>query len=199
VALLNPVGPAGPSRRSPRHGAPWLAWLLLLVLAGTQARAQPVPSREYQVKAVFLFNFAQFVDWPPAAFADAQAPLVIGVLGEDPFGNYLDEAVRGEKVGQRPLVVHRYQRVDDIGACHVLFISRSEAGQLEGIVAHLKDRSTLTVSDTDGSANRGVMIRFLNENNRIRLRINLQAVKVAGLTISSKLLRPAEIVNNEKD
>jgi hypothetical protein len=200
VALLNPVARGGTGWRSPFRRGPWLAALLLFLLAGAEARSQgSARTREYQIKAVFLFNFAQFVDWPPAAFADAQAPLVIGVLGEDPFGAFLDEAIQGEKIGQRPLVVHRYQRVEDIGACHILFISRSEAGRLEGIVARLKDRSTLTVSDIDGPANRGVMIRFLNENNRIRLRINLRAAKFAGLTISSKLLRPAEIVTNETD
>lgn len=181
-----------------RH-RPWLAGLLLLLLSGSEARAQSAASREYQIKAVFLFNFAEFVEWPPAAFASAQEPLVVGVLGEDPFGHYLDEAVQGEKVGARPLVVRRYSRLNDIEACHVLFISRSEAGHLDEIVARLKDRSTLTVSDIDGAANRGVMIRFVNQSNHLRLRINLNAAKSAGLTISSKLLRPAEIVSPGKD
>ncbi len=178
---------------------PWLAGLILVLLAGSVARGQSAASREYQIKAVFLFNFTQFVNWPPAAFASAQEPMVVGVLGEDPFGNYLDEAVQGEKVGTRPLVVRRFARLSDMESCHVLFISRSEAGHLDEIVARLKDRSTLTVSDIDGSANRGVMIRFVNQSNHLRLRINLDAARSAGLTISSKLLRPAEIVSPGKD
>lgn len=181
------------------RGRTWLAGLLVMLLAGAELRAQPAPSREYQIKAVFLFNFAQFVEWPPAAFASAQAPLVIGVLGEDPFGSFLDQAVQGEKAGQRPLEVRRYAQVSDIDACHILFISRSEAGRLDEIVARLNGRGTLTVSDIDGAAVRGVMIRFINQNNHLRLRINLDAAKFAGLTISSKLLRPAEIVTAGKD
>jgi hypothetical protein len=164
------------------------AWLLSGGLS-----AQPEPPGEYQLKAVFLFNFAQFVEWPPQAFADAQTPLVIGVLGRDPFGAYLDETVRDEKVNGRSLTVQRYRRVEEIGACHILFISRSEADRLGQILASLKDRNILTVGDADGFTERGGMIRFVIENNKIRLRINLNAAKAARLTISSKLLRPAEI------
>jgi hypothetical protein len=154
--------------------------------------AQTATSPEYQIKAVFLFNFAQFVDWPPKAFADAQTPLVIGILGEDLFGSYLDETVRGEKVNNRPLVVQRFRRIGEIKACHVLFISRSENARLEEILASLKGRSILTVGDNDDFALRGGMIRFVTEKNKIRMRINLEAVKAANLTISSKLLRLAE-------
>src|SRR2546421_10219007 len=97
----------------------------LLLLGGLVASAQTGPSREYQVKAVFLFNFAQFVEWPPAAFAGANSPLVIGILGQDPFGAYLDETVRNEKVNNRLLEIQRYHRVEDIKTCHILFISPS--------------------------------------------------------------------------
>ena len=74
-----------------------------LVSSGLGLAAQTPRASEYQIKAVFLFNFAQFVDWPPGAFPDSTAPLVIGVLGDDPFGPYLDETVRGETVRGRPL------------------------------------------------------------------------------------------------
>ena len=173
-------------------------WLVASAVALADLRdlpAQPTSAGEYQLKAVFLFNFAQFVEWPPQAFPDRQAPLVIGVLGEDPFGAYLDETVRDEKVNNRPLAVQRYRRVEEIKSCHVLFISRSETDRLEQILAGLKGRSILTVGDAEGFAQQGGMIRFVNEKNKIRLRINLDAAKAAKLTISSKLLRPAEIVN----
>lgn len=115
----------------------------LLALAGPSAIAQVPVTQEYQVKAVFLFNFTQFVDWPAGAFSDAQAPIVIGVLGDDSFGVYLNETVRGERVNDRALSVRRYRRVEDIDACQVLFISQSEAGHLDRIIARLKDRSIL--------------------------------------------------------
>jgi hypothetical protein len=168
----------------------------VLLLAGPGARADG-PS-EYQIKAVFLFNFAQFVEWPSTAFDGPKAPLVIGVLGEDPFGSSLDTTVRGEIINQRPLVVRRFQRVEEVDHCHILFVSRSESKRLEAVVAALRGRTILTVGDTDGFALRGVMIRFITEKNRIRLRINLEAAKAAGLVVSSKLLRPAEIVTTQE-
>jgi hypothetical protein len=169
----------------------------LLLLGGLDGLAQTGPSREYRVKAVFLFNFAQFVEWPPAAFAGANSPIVIGVLGENPFGAYLDETVRAEKVDNRPLEVQRYRRVDEIKTCHVLFINRSEA-HLEQILSALKDRSILIVGDGDDFVERGGMIRLATTQNKIRLIISVEAAKAAKLTISSKLLRSADVVTAPK-
>jgi hypothetical protein len=179
-----------------------LALLLapLLLAAPTLGRAQAAAGpTEYQLKAVFLFNFSQFVDWPPAAFADGRSPLVIGVLGHDPFGNELDEIVHGETVNGRPLAVRRFARIEEIDSCHILFIDRSERDQLERILAPLKGRTILTVGDFEGFARRGGMIRFTTLGNKIRMRINLTAAQRANLTISSKLLRPAEIVEAGQD
>jgi hypothetical protein len=160
----------------------------------TDALAQSSPDPEYQLKAVFLFNFAQFVEWPPSAFPNSQTPLVIGILGEDPFGTYLDETVRGETVHDRPLVVRRYRNVQEIATCHILFISRREDRRIRGILDSLRGRSVLTVSDADRFATRGGMIRFVTDHKRIRFRINLEAARAASLILSSKLLRPAQIV-----
>jgi uncharacterized protein DUF4154 len=171
---------------------------LLALAAALPARAQAPPT-EYEVKAVFLFNFSQFVDWPATAFADGHSPLIIAVLGSDPFGATLDEIVRGETVNGRPLAVRRYQSLDQIGSCHILFIDRSQEPQLDAIVAALKDRSVLTVGDFDSFARRGGMIRFNTVGNKIRLRVNLAAAQEARLTISSKLLRPAKILEPGQD
>jgi hypothetical protein len=170
----------------------WL-WLALAVLAAGSAYALAAPS-EYQVKAVFLFNFAQFVDWPATAFPRPDAPFVIGILGQDPFGSQLDEVVRGETVNNRPLVVERYRSVADISNCNILYIGSNESGHLDEILTALKGRSILTVGDANPAGQRGVMIQLVNENSRIRLRIDVAAAKAGNLTISSKLLRPAEIV-----
>src|SRR6266852_4378714 len=93
----------------------WLVISVLLLSRGVASPAQTPASPEYQLKGVFLFNFAQFVEWPPTAFPEPQTPLVIGVLGEDPFGPYLDETVRGEKVNNRPLVVQRRSEERRVG------------------------------------------------------------------------------------
>jgi hypothetical protein len=147
-----------------------------------------------EVEAVFLFHFSQFVDWPVQAFPDSSSPIVIGVLGSDPFGAALDDVVRGEMVKGRPLVVRRFQRIEQLTDCHILFVSRSERARLEPIVQTLKGRSILTVSDLEGFAGDGGVIGFVLVDNKIRLRVNLEAARDAGLTLSSKLLRPAQIV-----
>jgi uncharacterized protein DUF4154 len=199
MAFLRAVVHLWMNRGLKRWSLVWLVLAAVLLSGGRDAPAETTPPPEYQLKAVFLFHFAQFVEWPPDAFPEAQTPLVIGVLGEDPFGAYLDETVRGETVNNRSLVVHRYRRVEEITTCHVLFISRSEAGRLEEILASLQGRHILTVGDAGGFAARGGMIRFVLADNKIRLRVNLAAAKDANLVISSKLLRPAEIVAPGED
>jgi len=171
-----------------------LVALVLFFSSKVDLPAQAEISREYQLKAIFLFNFAQFVDWPSDAFLETQTPLTIGVLGDDPFDSYLDETVRDEKVNGHPLVVQRFHRVEDIKACQILFISRSETKRLEQILEDLKGRNILTVGETESFAKHGGMIQFANEQNKIRFKINAEAAKAANLTISSKLLRAAEIV-----
>ena len=177
------------ARRLRVIGAAWLlgcGWCA----SGTVLGA-PTPA---QVEAVFLFNFTQFVDWPPQAFADPSSPIVIGVLGSDPFGAALDEVVRGEVVKGHPLVVHRAQSIEELADCQILFVSRSERAHLAPILARLKGHSVLTVSDQDEFANEGGMICFVLIEQKVRLRVNLEATKAAGLTLSSKLLRFAQIV-----
>jgi YfiR/HmsC-like len=165
-----------------------------LALPASSAPAQRTAFDEREVKAVFLFNFAQFVDWPANAFSSPEAPVVIGVLGNDPFGPLLDDVVRGEMAKGRPLIVVRFRRVEDISACHVLFISPSEIRLYDHILTVLGDQPTLTVGETDNFTSLG-MIRFLTDRNRVRLEVNVEKAKAAGLTISSNLLRAARIVS----
>jgi len=166
----------------------------LALLGARPGAAQTVRASASEVQAVFLFNFAQFVDWPAEAFPDPQAPLVIGILGKDPFGSFLDETVRGETVRGRTFKIVRYRRVEEIKDCHILFISRSETKRLDGILAALRDRPILTVSNGDDFDRPGGIIRFILGENRIRLSIDLEAAQAPRLIISSKLLRSAEIV-----
>lgn len=166
----------------------------MVVLAWGVAQATAAPPTEQQVKAVFLYNFAQFVEWPATAFANESAPFVIGVLGADPFGSDLDAIVHDESIANRPMVVRRYSDVAEIDNCQILFISTSEKSRLEEVLSVLKGKSILTVGDTEGFTTRGGMIRFVTEHNRIRLRISVGATAAGQLTISSKLLRLAEIV-----
>lgn len=177
-----------------------IVWLLGIgLLAFTAPAAETAPSAEYQLKAVFLYNFAQFVEWPARAFSRQDAPLVIGVLGADPFGAYLDELVRGEKIGRRSLEVRRFKHADDIAECHILFVSPSEGGTLEKSLERLRGRPVLTVSDLDTFTRQGGMVRFVTEAGKIRLRINVSVAKTSELKISSKILGPATVVTTGKD
>lgn len=169
------------------------ALLALIWLSGASGAPQPA---EYQVKAVFLFNFTQFVSWPRESLPDPQAPFVIGVLGRDPFGRALEDAIRGEQVAGRPLVIERYRTRADLKPCQILFIDRSASAEIEGVLRELEHTGTLTVTDFDVGADPDVVIRFFTENQRIRLRINMDSARDAGLTISSKLLRPSQVVDS---
>jgi hypothetical protein len=168
---------------------------IVAVWLAVSASAQPNRVSDREVKAIFLFNFAQFVDWPPSAFEGPLAPIVIGVIGDDPFDGTLDELVKGEVVKNRSLIVTRFKNVDQLSACHILFVSASETQRYERILTTMRGRPTLTVGETDGFATRGGMVRFVTERNRVGLQVNVKAARSAGLTISSNLLRPARIVD----
>jgi hypothetical protein len=180
-----------------RHGPAWLP-LLLVAAAMLGASALRAQDRQYQLKAAFLINFAQYVEWPSEAFPTNDAPIVFGVLGQNPFGNALKELVFGEVVNGRKAVVQEFRSVRDIGRCHVLFIADSERSRLPAILRALRGRSILTVSDLERFDRDGGIIRFVTEG-RVRFRINVPAAQNAGLTISSKLLRLAEGVDRAEE
>jgi hypothetical protein len=177
------------------------ALLAVMIISNSVRGANPAPAiaAEYQVKAVFVFNLAQFAEWPAAAFTATNAPIVIAVLGDNPFGTFLEELVRDEKVGGRALVVRRCREIDETDGSHILFVSRSGAPPVAQIVTTLKGRSVLTISDADSFARTGGMVQFVMEGGKVRLRVNVMAAKACGLTISSKILRPATIVTTGKD
>ncbi len=167
------------------------------LFASVSAQAQ-TPSPEYKLKAVYLFNIVQYVDWPENVFVNEKSPLIIGVLGVDPFGAVLDETVKDETIKGRKLEVRRYKSVSDIRECHMLFISNSEAANVSSILARLKGRSILTVSDMENFVLGGGIVRFARKETKIGIKINAQAAKEANLSISAKLLQLAEIVSTEK-
>src|SRR6185312_16560229 len=109
----------------------------------------------------FLFNFTQFVEWPAESLGKTGAPFVIGILGENPFGNYLQEIIAGESVNGHPLTIHQYKNVDEIKLCNILFINFSEMGQVRGVLTALKGHSILTVSDVANFIQSGGMIRLV--------------------------------------
>ena len=168
---------------------------LLLVFGIFLSALQITSNREYQIKAAFLFNFTQFVEWPVNALPEPGTPLVIGILGEDPFGNFLEETVTGEKVNGHPLVIQHYKNIEEVETCHILFINQAETNKPDQAVINLKGKYILTVSDGNNFIKQGGMIRFLTKNNTIQIQINPEAAKEASLIVSSKLLRISEVVS----
>jgi hypothetical protein len=169
------------------------AILFALALLQCSTNCEEVP-KEYQLKAVLLFRLAQFTDWPSEAFADSESPLVIGILGGNPFGPALEIATKGETAHGRPIKVKYFRTPDDASGCHMLYIARTEAGRVRKILNEYEKKSVLTVSDIEDFARIGGMVRFLPEDNKVGLRVNLEAVKTAGLTIDARLLRMAQIL-----
>lgn len=157
-------------------------------LCSQRAAAQELQAPEPKVKAAFLYNFTKLVDWPPQAFANANAPLIIGVLGKDPLSAELEQLVAPRVVQGRPLQIARFNAVEEIKQCHVLFISESERRKLNSIFDALRDKPILTVGDMKGFESRG-MITLVKSNATIDLRINLEAARQAGLQLSSRLTR----------
>jgi hypothetical protein len=162
----------------------FLLFALLANATGIQVRAQTI--NEYQVKAAFIFNFAKFVEWPSDAFG-AGGVLVVGVIGDDPFGGALDR-LNGNTANGRALRIKRFRWGDDLRACQILFISASEDRHLNKIMESIRVTSVLTIGESTQFSQSGGMIRFVLQDNKVRFEINASTAGQAGLRISSKLL-----------
>jgi hypothetical protein len=156
--------------------------------AANRGWGQTVQPSEYRLKAAFVFNFAKFVEWPPEAFTNATAPIVIGILGDNPFGQDLEETVNAKTVNDRPFEIREFHSATDARKCHILFICTSEKDKLSQIFDALRDTNVLTVGETDGFTDNGGMINFVRQGTKIRFQINADAAKAARLKISSKLM-----------
>jgi len=177
----------------------WLVGLacLWLTAGGGFSAGKNSGVSEYQVKAAFLYNFIKFTDWPGRTFASAEAPIVIGIVGDDPFGKTLDDVVKDELVHQRPLILKRFRADEDLGSCQVLFICNSEKERVAALLNQLKGKPVLTTSDAPGFAEQGGMVNLLLVKDSVKLEINQAVAEASGLQISGKLLSLARIVKSK--
>jgi len=166
--------------------------VLLGILASGICQAQIF--NEYQVKAAFLYTFAKFVEWPPKAFSSPSAEIAICVLGDYPFGSFLDDAIRGKSVDGRPLAVYRLTDFPAGHECKILFIAISEHHRMPALLASAATSGVLTVGDSAEFATEGGVIGLQLEGQRIRLSVNLAAAERAKVRISSRVLSLATIV-----
>ena len=163
---------------------------VMLLLTLTPAHAAP---SEYELKAAFIYQIARFVEWPGAP-VNAGAPLRLCVLGGNPFGPAL-ESIRGKAVNERRLEVSLLDMNADTRECAMLFIAAPAERHIERITALSRGAGVLTIGDTQGFAQRGVMVNFFSQDGKIRFEVNLDATRHDGLKISSKLLSLARIVD----
>ncbi len=171
--------------------------LWVAISGGLVAGAESPAPTMHQVEAAFLFNFAKFVTWPDDAFQRSENSLIIGVLGEDPFGAVLEETIRDKTVMGKKLAVKRFVRIQDAVNSHILFLSSSEESHLPHILKVLEKNTVLTVSDMEQFGERGGMVAFTVEDQKVRFNVNVDAVERAGLKMGSQLLKLAKIVGDK--
>jgi len=166
--------------------------LVLTLFSIPEAWAQS--SQEHDLKAVFLLNFVRYVEWPASAFPSSNSPVIITVLGTDPFHGALDRAVENEKAGDRKIVVKYVDRIEETKPCHLLYVSSNQKNRVREITSRVAGLPILTASDMDGFVDLGGMICLsTTAAQKVKIIIQLDNVKAAGLLVSSKLLGLAEV------
>jgi len=175
----------------------WCRWWLgiatgALLLVATVARADDGISKEYRIKAAYLYNFAKFVDWPEQSFTNAEAPLVIGVWGPNPFGHELEVIAENHKINGHSIVVKSVTSLADASSVHLLFFSGDNA-QAVAELKQLPSASVLTVGESEKFTVAGGMIGFVREDDKVRFVINAAAAEQHGVKISAQLLKLARL------
>jgi len=149
---------------------------------------------EYKVKAAYIYNFAKFVEWPNGTFNDQNSPIIVGILGSDPFGQSIDVVVNGKLVGDRRLEVHRFKSLRNLKYCHILFVCQSEDIHLSRVLEAVDGWHTLTIGESEKFGRSGGLINFVNVDDKVRFDINMSSARKNGLTVSSRLLKLARVV-----
>jgi hypothetical protein len=174
-----------------------LPWIIATIIA-TLTLAVPcradAPTREYQVKAAFLYNFTQFVQWPDTAFASKDSPFVLATVGDDPFAGMLERVTADKSAADRPIRVVHFDSPDHIADCQMLFVPASQAASTTAILDKVSKKAVLTVGETETFTSSGGAMRFFLEDNKMRFEINADAVEASGIKVSAKLMKLARVL-----
>jgi hypothetical protein len=183
---------------SVRAGFFWLLLVLaILWIAGSSSSsAQESTASEYEIKAAYLINFPKYAEWPAEAFAAADSPIVIAVLGETKMTEEVQKIIEDRTVNGRKIVLKHLAFGEDLGACHILFIPAPELQRSRNLLAKLK-RGVLTIGESNDFFDQGGIINLALRNQTIELEVNLTAARNAGIKFSSKFLRLASIVKGQ--
>lgn len=173
-----------------------LAVLALAAAFAPPSRRPDAQASEAELKAAWLYNFAQHVEWPASAFKDDRAPVVVCILGAHPVEEALAKVVRGKAAQGRPVEVRRAAQPADLKGAHVAFIPDAEKERFDQAVAAARGQALLLVGESEGCARRGAALNFYLDDSRVRFEANVEAASRAGLTVSSKLLKFARLVKD---
>lgn len=194
-------------RRTHAHAPRGTAWRVLagalavaltLMLMAAPALAQRGAKLD-ELKAAFVFQFANFAEWPEDAFENDAAPLVICIVGNDAMADLLEESVEGKNVAGHPLEVVAKDRPGELDTCHIVFFDAAERRIIDEALEDLTEKPVLTVSDADDFTRDGGVIRLYQQTSKLRIEVNIDAAERAHLKISSKLLSLARVVREESD
>jgi len=183
------------------RGWVWRRWRCLAglalggaLLAGVLrpgAGAEATGFSEFEIKAAWLFNFARFVEWPTNSFTNHSSPLIVGVVGKDPFGKELDKAFVGRTVRSRPFLLRRNVSEADLATCHLVYVCSSERRKLRELLEKARGAAVLTVGEGEEFLDQGGIISFVIKDNAVRFGINVRPAQQAGLKLDANLLKVA--------
>jgi hypothetical protein len=164
--------------------------------------AQTATSKEYEIKAAFIYRLTQFMEWPTNRFSSSSEPITLGIAGTDPFGNTIDTVLKNQKVGERDIHIKRLE--SSITAahtnCHLLFLGAGGAGDTEKIVSTLRDHAILTIGEEEEFTRNGGHVRLYIQDNKLRFEINIAAFERSGLKLHSQVMKLAtRITRDGKD
>lgn len=173
--------------------------ILACTLLGPGVAGSESTHDEYDVKVAFIYNFAMLTRWPDSSFSDPTAPLTLAILGPRDFAASAEGFFAGRRVGRHPVEVFRISDPSEVSRYHVLFVSAAERNRNQKILEHARGARVLTIGETEGFASRGGSINFYRDGKKIRFEVNREAVRAAGLQLSSRLLRLARLVSSHED
>lgn len=165
-----------------------LAAGLLLILYAVAARAEIGEPREYAIKATYIYKFAPFVEWPDAAFASPSSTIELCVVGADPFGTMLEQAVEGQRIHERPIVLRHVATASRDSGCHIMYVGGSPQQSVAEALGAVRGAPVLTITDAALDADAKGIIHFVVRDNRVRFDIDDHAASENGLVLSSKVL-----------
>jgi hypothetical protein len=172
--------------------ARWLRVCLLALLVCSFTVPSQTEDSEYDIKAAFIYQFTNYIDWDSLIPGDQ---FIIGIIGNSPVNEQLDEIARTKNVKGKKIVIRRFDKLEEIGPCHILFIPRKASFPFSDILAKIESKGTLTITEKAGYAKKGAAINFVEVDDKLKFEANPKSINDAGLKASSQLLKLAIIVN----